>query len=220
MVYNGFLKSRISMNITRLFTVFIVVLLGLIIFLKSTAPTLNENALDSNAVILAFGDSLTYGKGAPQQSYPVQLEVLIQRKVINAGISGEPSAEGLKRLPNLLDKHRPKLVIICHGGNDIIRKMSKEQLRSNLIQMIRLSKEKGAQVLLVGGPNFGLIGFSTEELYEEVAEQEEVFYEGDILGEIENKRALKSDRIHPNAKGYGLMAEAFAEVLRDNGLIE
>lgn len=207
------------MNITRLFTVFIVVLLGLIIFLKSTAPTLNENALDSNAVILAFGDSLTYGKGAPQQSYPSQLQALIQRTVINAGISGEPSAEGLRRLPSLLEKHRPKLVIICHGGNDIIRKMSKEQLRSNLIQMIRLSKEKGAQVLLVGVPNFGLIGFSTEELYEEVAEQEEVFYEGDILSEIENKRALKSDRIHPNAKGYGLMAEAFAEVLRDQGLI-
>ena len=207
------------MNITRLFAISIVVAIGLTIFLKSTSPTLNENVLDTDAVVLAFGDSLTYGKGAPKQSYPTQLQTLIQRKVINAGVSGEVSTDGLKRLPNLLIKHQPKLVIICHGGNDLIRKTSKEQLRSNLVQMIQLSKASGAQVLLVGVPNFGLIGFSTEELYEEIAEQEEVLYEGDMLSEVESKRALKSDRIHPNAKGYGLMAEAFAEVLRDSGLI-
>ena len=85
--------------------------------------------------------------------------------------------------------------------------------------MIRLSKANGAQVLLVGVPNFRLIGFSTEDLYEEIAEQEETLYEGDTLSKIESKRALKSDRIHPNAKGYGLMAEAFFEVLHDNEVL-
>ena len=207
------------MNTTRLFALSLICAIALIIFLKITAPTVNANALDENAVVLAFGDSLTYGKGAPQQSYPVHLQNLIKREVINAGISGEPSTDGLKRLPSLLEKHNPKLVIICHGGNDIMRKLSKEKLRNNLTKMIQLSKANGAQVLLVGVPNFGLIGFSTEDIYEEIAEQEQVLYEGDILSEIENKRALKSDRIHPNAKGYGLMAEAFAEVLKDNGVL-
>lgn len=219
MLYNNPLKRRKKMNITRLFGIFIIATIGLIFFLKSDAPTTTANALDSSAIVLAFGDSLTYGKGAPQQSYPVQLQALIKREVINAGISGEVSTDGLKRLPQLLTKHQPKLVIICHGGNDLMRKQSKEQLRTNLVKMIQLSKANGAQVLLVGVPNFGLIGFSTEDLYEEIAEQEETLYEGDILSEIESKRALKSDRIHPNAKGYALMAEAFAEVLRDSGVL-
>jgi len=145
--------------------------------------------------------------------------MMIGRKVINAGISGEVSATGLKRLPKLLAKHQPALVILCHGGNDILRRYSKETLKSNLRKMIALSRANGAQVLLVGVPGFGLLGLSTVPLYEELAEEENVLYEGSVLEMIENEPNLKSDRIHPNAMGYKVMAEAFKELLHENGLI-
>ena len=79
--------------------------------------------LTGNATILAFDDSLTAGNGASEiESYPARLAGLLNRKVINAGISGEKSSEGLESLAALLDQHSPKLLILCHGDNDLLRK--------------------------------------------------------------------------------------------------
>lgn len=207
------------MNRTRLAGLIIALFLAFLFFLKSDGPAPGVRKLQNDAVVLAFGDSLTYGYGAADQSYPKQLQTRIGRSVVNAGISGEVSSDGVKRLPGILAKYHPALVILCHGGNDILRRHSKEKLRSNLRAMVRLSRESGAQVLLVGVPGFGLLGLSIVPLYEEVAKEEESLYEGDILETIEGDPALKSDQIHPNALGYGLMAEAFARVLTQNGLL-
>jgi len=128
-------------------------------------------------------------------------------------VSSEESSAGLKRLPKLL-KQKPSLVILCHGGNDIVRRRSHLELKNNLIQMIKLIKQSGAEVLLVGVPNFNLFGFETLPLYSEVAQETGVMFEGDILEFIESKSSLKSDRIHPNQKGYEMMADAFIETLK------
>ena len=85
--------------------------------------------------------------------------------------------------------------------------------------MVRLSRESGAQVLLVNVPAFDMLGLKTVPLYAEVAREESVLYEGEALEKIENDPALKSDTIHPNALGYGQMAEAFMKVLKENGVI-
>ena len=80
--------------------------------------------LAKDAVILAFGDSLTYGTGTNKNfSYPALLEKLTQHKVINKGVPGEISSAGLKRLPKLLDQYKPRLLILIHGGNDILKKI-------------------------------------------------------------------------------------------------
>jgi len=86
--------------------------------------------LAAGATILAFGDSLTYGTGTSRdKAYPAVLERLIKHKVINAGIPGEVSKNGLARLPGLITAHRPDLIIICHGANDILRKLNLQNTR-------------------------------------------------------------------------------------------
>ena len=207
------------MNRTRSAALFLGLFLVLFFLFRSDMPSVARQRLGSDARVLAFGDSLTYGYGAADQSYPKQLQTLIGRSVVNAGIPGEVSSAGLERLSTLLERYHPELVILCHGGNDILRRSSKEQLRSNLIAMIELSRESGAEVLLVGVPGFGLFGLNTVELYDEIAEEKGVLYEGAVLEKIESDPAFKSDQIHPNALGYGLMAEAFEAVMKEDGLL-
>ncbi|MDB2562723.1 GDSL-type esterase/lipase family protein [Sulfurimonas sp.] len=165
-------------------------------------------------MILAFGDSLTYGFGAGSDfSYPKQMQNKTGLKIINAGINGEFSAEGLERLPMFLE-HKPELVILCHGGNDIINKLSTVELKENLLDMIQLIQDSGAKVLLIGVPNFGLFGFDTHEVYEEVADETNVLYEDEVLTSIQKDNSLKSDYVHPNKDGYEMMATRFIEVLK------
>ena len=169
--------------------------------------------LKKEAVVLAFGDSLTYGYGAVDHSYPLELEKLLGHVVINAGVSGEVSEIGLLRLPKLLAKYHPQVVILCHGGNDILRKYSKNALKDNLRKMVLLSQESGAMVLVVGVPGFGLLGARTLPLYKEIATETSTLYEGEVLETIEQNPALKSDQIHPNTDGYRMMAVAFHNIL-------
>ena len=208
------------MNNTRRFALVVALLFITGLYFKFSTPTQERASLSTEATLLAFGDSLTYGFGAVDAAYPKQLAGLIGRDVINAGISGEISAEGLLRLPKLLEEYHPDLVILCHGGNDILRHASKAQLKRNLLAMVSLIKKSGSEVLLVGVPGFGLFGVTTLDLYDEVAEEANLLYEGKVLEQIENNPTLKSDRIHPNAQGYAMMAEAFASVLDENMLLE
>ncbi len=175
-------------------------------------------ALDDEAIILAFGDSLTYGTGvnSATQSYPAVLAKLTGLTVINKGIPGEISQHGLGRLAAVLDETQPKLVILCHGGNDLIRKLGKEQLKENLDQMISLIQNSGAEVVLVGVPNFSLM-LNVPDLYSELATQHKIPVELDVLPKIERNPKLKSDPIHPNVQGYALMAERIYTILQSSG---
>lgn len=177
--------------------------------------------LPKQSVILAFGDSLTYGYGALQQeSYPSRLEQKIGRKVINAGIPGELSAQGLQRLPALLQKYHPDILILCHGGNDLLQKKSRAALRENLERMIRLAQAKRIEVILIAVPEFGLLHLSAVPLYNELAEQYKLPIESDILPELLHDNRYKSDYIHPNAAGYEKMAEAMEKILKKKYRLE
>ncbi len=166
-----------------------------------------------DTVVLAFGDSLTHGTGAPEgQSYPDVLANRLGRPVINVGIPGEISAAGLKRLPSVLDEHSPTLVILCHGGNDFLRRLDKEKTISNLKAMIEMIRARGADVVLVGVPKLGF-GLAVPKFYATIAEQEKIPFEGEILADLLGDNSMKADAIHPNATGYRLMAEAIDEVI-------
>ncbi|MDD2789138.1 MAG: GDSL-type esterase/lipase family protein [Sulfurimonas sp.] len=202
------------MSKTSLVAIITLVIILIGVGIKENSSKATNIVLKENSLILAFGDSLTRGFGTESEfSYPQQLHKKTGLEVINSGVNGELSSEGLERLPMLL-KHKPDIVILCHGGNDILNKLPSLQLKINLLAMIKMIQESGAQVLLVGVPNFGLFGFDVHEVYEELAGETDILFEDKILTKIEKDNSLKSDYVHPNAKGYEMMADAFIEILQ------
>ena len=168
---------------------------------------------NQESVVLAFGDSLTHGTGASAgQSYPDVLSELLGRQVINGGIPGEVSAAGLKRLPAVLEENNPTLVILCHGGNDFLRKLDQATTSSNIEAMITLIRSHGADVVLVGVPKLGF-GLQVPELYSQIADQYTIPLQKEILVDLLSDNSMKSDVIHPNASGYRLMAEAIYDLI-------
>jgi len=172
-----------------------------------------------NDVIVAFGDSLTYGTGAGEgEGYPAVLARLINRNVVPAGVPGEVTAGGLARLESVIEEHRPALMIVCLGGNDMLRKVADAEIRRNLGGIVKTLKERGIAVVLVGVPRPALIT-SAPEFYAEIAKEFGIPYEGKVVTSVLYSNETKSDPIHPNAKGYRRMAEAIAELLRKAGAI-
>jgi acyl-CoA thioesterase-1 len=139
-----------TMSVFRLF---------LVLVLAATAACGDKtklSRLSDDAVVLAFGDSLTYGTGAADsESYPAQLEQLIGRRVVRAGVPGEVTAQALARLPGALDEHAPRLLLLCIGGNDFLRRLGNAQAEANVREMVKLARSRGVDVLLIGTPEPG-----------------------------------------------------------------
>lgn len=175
--------------------------------------------LPPDAVLLAFGDSLTHGTGARAgESYPVVLERLTGHPVINEGVPGELSGAGSRRLAAVLDRHVPDLLLLCHGGNDLLKTRDAGHLEANLRRMIAVAHERGIPVLLIGVPEPGLpLGIA--DLYRDLAAELDLPLEDEALADILSDRALKSDTIHPNAAGYRLLAERVHDLLQRSGAL-
>ncbi|MEH6453726.1 MAG: GDSL-type esterase/lipase family protein [Psychromonas sp.] len=175
--------------------------------------------LNQQQPILAFGDSLTFGKGATaSQSYPAQLSDLLNIEVINKGVNGELSKDGLQRLALLLDKYDPQLLLLCHGGNDLIKKQDLNKLSDNLKDMIKLAKERDIQVVLIAVPKPSLI-LSPLKLYKEVADEMQVAIENEVISDVLQQQNLHSDMAHPNDLGYEKIAQAIYQLLQENGAL-
>ncbi len=202
---------------TRLCTVMILVAAMLLPAACSKTPQLQSLAAD--ATILAFGDSLTAGTGASDtESYPSVLARLTGRKTVNAGVPGEISAAGVQRLPELLERERPALLILCHGGNDLLARQDHKLIAGNLRAMLRVAGEHGVPVLLVAVPSPDL-SLKPPPLYEELSREFHIPLEQKALAHIMGKGSLKSDHIHPNAAGYRLLAEALEKQLKKSGAL-
>ncbi|HYD56908.1 MAG TPA: arylesterase [Burkholderiales bacterium] len=177
------------------------------------------SSVPQDAIVLAFGDSLTYGTGAQaEESYPAQLEKLIGRRVVRAGVPGEVTAQALARLPAVLEEHSPRLLLLCIGGNDFLRRLGNAQAAQNVRGMVKIARSQGIDVMLIATPEPGL-RVVPPAFYSEIASEFGIAYEESVIGEVLTDASLKADTVHPNAKGYRVIAERLAARLRESGAI-
>lgn len=175
--------------------------------------------LEPNATILAFGDSLTFGTGVDADaSYPAALANMLSQQVVRSGVPGEVSADGLKRLKAELLEHQPELVVLCHGGNDILRRLPSAQTKQNLTAMIHLIRSQGAEVVLLAVPNVRLFP-KAASYYGELEEELDVPVEYEILSRLQADSGKKSDAVHFNPAGYRELAEAVFALLDAEGAL-
>ncbi|PJC92889.1 arylesterase [Aeromonas lusitana] len=194
-------------------------MMGLCCLLLAACGEPGLKPLGAGATILAFGDSLTEGRGvSPAQSYPSVLASLSGHTVINGGVSGELSEAGRARLPALLAEHKPALVILLEGGNDILRGSGEGALKANLAAMIEAVQGSGAQLLLVAVPRKSLFADGAP-LYEELADQYQLVLDNDSIGELLRSPTLKSDGVHFNEQGYRVLAERLHRRLQESGAL-
>jgi acyl-CoA thioesterase-1 len=138
--------------------------------------------------------------------------------VVNAGVPGEVTEEGLRRLPSVLDAERPTLLVLCHGGNDLLRGAPEERIAENLEKMVDLAAQRGIPVVLVGVPRPGAF-LRTAALYGSVARKKGLPLDDETLRAIESEPSLKSDAIHPNREGYRKLAREVAALLEASGAL-
>lgn len=175
-------------------------------------------------VILALGDSLTAGFGVKEEeSFPSLLQAKIDQadlgyKVVNAGVSGDTTAGGARRVKWLM-RHKPDIVILALGANDGLRGLPVDEMRSNLETMIRVSHEHNAGVLLAGMkalPNYGGdYQKKFESVFPELAEKHGLAYLPFLLEGVAGVREhTRPDGLHPTASGYKIVAGLVWQYLR------
>ncbi len=179
---------------------------------------------DSRPVIVSFGDSLTAGLGVDaSQDYPSKLQAKLDAagyryRVVNAGVSGDTSAQGLNRLDSVRELH-PAVVILELGANDGLRGLPLEETRSNLAAIISSLKKDGTTVVLSGmemPPNYG-VAYTTgfRQIFPSLAQEYHVALIPFFLAGVGGRPELnQDDGIHPTAQGYDRVVENVWEVLK------
>ncbi len=176
--------------------------------------TITNIDLGSGEKIIVLGDSITAGFGLQlEQAYPYLLSQKLGLPIVNRGVSGDRTADGLARLSEDILSENPWLVIVGLGGNDFLKKVPKSETEQNLRDIIGLIQaEKAITVIL--GMNLGLFSDEYQELYQRVAEETGSYLIPQILkGIIDNPKHRQSDIIHPNVIGQELLAEKIAKGL-------
>lgn len=182
-----------------------------------------KGSRDDRPVLVAFGDSLTQGSGVgKKESYPSKLQARLDRlgyryRVINAGIGGETTSDGLGRV-DAVCALRPRIVILEFGANDGLRKMPVEAIRRNLSSIVRRLRAADAEVVLAGmelpAAYDAAYRASFNAVFPEVARQERVLLTP-FLHEVGGVPALNlSDGLHPNPAGYDKVVDNVWEALR------
>lgn len=168
--------------------------------------------LDSpGQTIVCLGDSITSGVGAtPETAYPSLLTSRLGTEVINQGVPGDTTEEGLARVEDVLAED-PWLVIVELGGNDILNRVPPERTEAALRQIVQRLLAANVAVVLIEleVPFAGRYA----EIYNRIGDEYDVPVIDDVLGEILTDASLKADPIHPNSRGHEVLAAALAEEL-------
>lgn len=189
-----------------------------------TAPANTPDLGESLPKIVAFGDSLTAGLGlSTAESYPSLLQERLradgyQYEVVNAGVSGDTSAGGVRRLDWSLEGD-VRVVVLELGANDLLRGQPVAEMKKNLAAIIERAKSRGARVLLAGMYSLTSLGSDyqreVQEAFRSLAREHDVplipfFLEG-VAGDAQLNQP---DGVHPNAEGTKIVAENVYRYLR------
>jgi acyl-CoA hydrolase len=187
----------------------------------SRAPKMTS--VPPGSVVLALGDSVTYGTGAQAgEDWPSQLSQKTGWQIVNAGIPGDTALNAKGRIEALLELHRPALVIVEIGGNDFLRRRSQTEVKEDIRQIIATIRGSGTDVVLVAVPAFSMFAVVAERptdaaLYAELAKEESVPVIAGVFSGVLARSDLRADTIHPNAQGYRVMTEGLFAALKKLG---
>jgi acyl-CoA thioesterase-1 len=172
-----------------------------IFFAPSSVASFSCSSLTTKPVIVAFGDSLVAGYGAPeQQGFVGPLSTRIGVPISNAGVNGNTTAEALARVPDVLAQH-PDIVILLIGGNDALQQVPLATTQSNLTQILSIFQQQHIRVVLVGVRG-GLFSDPYAPPFKSLAATYADTYVPDILAGLLGNQTYMYDQVHPNAAGY------------------
>ena len=181
--------------------------------LRSSAPHAARPTAGER--VIAFGDSLVEGVGASAGRDVVSLlSARVGVPIVNAGRSGDTTGTARARLDSAVLSRRPRVVIVVLGGNDFLRRIPHEETFANLDAIVDRIRERGAAVILVG-LSFGVLTDTYGDGYEDLARRTSSGLVPDILEGILGQPDLMADHIHPNDRGYRMMADRIEPVLRE-----
>ena len=192
----------------------VIALLGYsVIALWGCAKREVKNIDSQGKNIICFGDSITLGCGVnPGQDYPFLLAGMVHMPVINAGIDGDTSPEALGRLETDVLAQDPLLVIIEFGGNDFLRKIPKEVTISKIREMVDNIQAKGAMAAIMD-MSAGMFMENYRSAFRKLAQEKSAIFLPGVVSEIITNPKLKSDFIHPNEKGYKMIAQRIYRII-------
>jgi acyl-CoA hydrolase len=200
-----------------------LLLAAAIVLVAACGSKAREEALPPGSRVVALGDSLTYGAGVTrEQAWPALLANRTGWEIINGGISGDTSAGALRRLPALLEEHDPALVLVALGGNDMLRRVPRQDTLANLGRMLDMIRAQGAKPVLLATPEPSVAGavfqsLSAPEFYRQIAEAHQAPLIEDAIAEVLSDPELKGDPLHPNAAGHVELAQKIFEALKAFG---
>lgn len=220
---NKILKYKITILIIGM------LLISLVIFklISKDKWDYSLSPLEKGDKIIAFGDSLTYGYQLQrEESYPSLLnqELNSDYNIVNYGINGNTTVDGLRRFQEMINIERPKLVILALGGNDVLRRISKETTIKNLNSMISIAKKNNVQVILLPNPEPSLsgfiLGFNDYEIFKVISKDNKVPVLKNTFSKWLSKDNYKIDNIHLNKEGYYQVAKDIKKQLIENDVIK
>ena len=171
-----------------------------------------KNYPSAGTDIIAFGDSLVAGVGAESgMDFVSLLSQKIGKPIINLGVPGETTEQGLARV-GALDQYHPKVVLLLFGGNDYLRRLSQEETFANLSTVIEEIQSRGAIVLLLGVRG-GVLSDHFRGPFDDLSKKYHTAYVPDVLAGLFGHADLMSDEVHPNSSGYARIAERIYPVL-------
>lgn len=187
-------------------TIILVLFLGLLYYIQKRTPNI-INYPNDRTEIVAFGDSLIEGVGSSNnKGFIDDLEVILNTEIVNLGVSGNTTRDGLLRIDDITDRNA-RIVLISLGGNDFIQRIPEETVRKNLDKIVSKIQNDGAMVMVLGVPGY-------RGLYKDVSRDHQTAYVSNILSGLIGKDKYMSDLIHPNDLGYRAVAEKIAPELK------